>query len=48
MHPKAHRSASGPQKSYYKSSGAIYNGVPTKVALLVSDETVSLSLSSNF
>ena len=36
MHPKAHRSDSGPQKSSDKSYGAIYKGVPTKVALLTS------------
>lgn len=35
MQPKAHKSDYGPQKSSSRSYGAIYKGVPTKVALRV-------------
>lgn len=47
MHPKAHKSDSGPQKSSSNSSGAMYKGVPTKVALLeLAESTVDDSSAS--
>jgi len=48
MHPRAQRSDYGPEKSYYNSSGAIYNGVPTKVALLEEESVVVSSFSLDF
>lgn len=43
MHPRAHRSASGPDKLVYNNSGDTYYGLPTNVPYL---SLVSLGLAS--